>query len=172
MKHSINGTWSRLTALLLCLVALLGLFPSRAIAQGEEEVPFTLVGPARKTDGQANLTDSDGSTRFTLRGGEQLSLSWEGEVQGVLLQWYDVYGQAVLRFVKDGAVIQTQEYGQLSYRMLVQVPAGADGLEIVCGKNSLISLCEVRLLASGQMPTCLTVPGTVDLMLLCGLFLK
>ena len=159
--------------LLLCLT-LIVIRSSVAETASSDEIRCMFTAPAGREAAAEHLCDNDYRTRLTLTPGQSLIVSWEGEAGGVLLQWfnerqwYSRECRAVVRlFTAEGEMLSETEHTRLSYRMFLPVES-ASRMEILCpqGSKSMISLCEVKVCASGYEPTNLPKTEPVDLMLI------
>ena len=163
------------TIIFILLLALtLGVAaPAAASAEHAGELEYTVTVPAGREAAEAYMRDNDYRTRFTLTPGQSLTIAWQGEAGGVLLQWFnekqwyskDCHARVQL-FDKDDRLLSDQFYAKLSYRMFLPAER-ASRMVIQCpGGYPMISLCEAKVLAPGHEPTNLPKKEPVDLMLI------
>ncbi len=164
------------TIIFILLLALtLGIAaPAAASTAPAGELSYELTVPAGREAAADHLRDDDYRTRFTLTAGQRLSLSWKGEADGVLLQWFDEKqwysrdcGATIRFFSEDDRLLSENVYCPLSYRMYLPAE-GASRMEILAagGRATMISLCEAKVLAPGAAPVNLARREKVDLMLI------
>lgn len=164
------------TIIFILLLALtLGIAaPAAASTAPAGELSYELTVPAGREAAADHLRDDDYRTRFTLTAGQRLSLSWKGEADGVLLQWFDEKqwysrdcGATIRFFSEDDRLLSEKVYCPLSYRMYLPAE-GASRMEILAagGRATMISLCEAKVLAPGAAPVNLARREKVDLMLI------
>ena len=160
--------------MLLIVLTLSVALPATAASESAQELQYDVTVPAGREAAAAYLRDDDYRTRFTLMTGQSLSITWEGQASGVLLQWYDEKqwysddcGATIRLFNKEGKRLSENTYKQLSYRMFLPAE-GASRMDIRCagGTARMISLCEVKVCGPGYEPRNLAGKGPVDLMLI------
>ena len=161
--------------ILLFALTLSATLPAAADSEPARELEYTVSVPAGREAAADYLRDNDARTRFTLTPGQRMSVRWEGEAGGVLLQWFDekqVYSKdcsATIRLLDaKGKQLSEKVYEKLSYRMFLPAE-GASAIEIRCasgGRAPMISLCEIKVLAPGFEPANLSKQEPVDLMLI------
>lgn len=130
-------------------------------------LPCEITVPEGRENAAGNLLDDNDATRFTLKNGQSLTVTWTGEASGVLLRWYDTNYRATINFyAPTGEQISSTVYPSMEYRMFLPAE-GANRMEIVCARGEvyLASLCELRVCAAGYTPPLLTKTEPVDLML-------
>ena len=127
------------TIIFILLLALtLGIAaPAAASTAPAGELSYELTVPAGREAAADHLRDDDYRTRFTLTAGQRLSLSWKGEADGVLLQWFDEKqwysrdcGATIRFFSEDDRLLSENVYCPLSYRMYLPAE-GASRMEIL-----------------------------------------
>lgn len=152
--------------LLLLSLATVASVPAED-ADASPYLPIRITAPKGREDAVGNLTDDNDATRLTLVDGQSLTVTWEGEASGVLLQWYETNYRATVNFyAPDGELISSTLYPTVEFRMFLPAE-GANRMEIVCasGKVYMASLCELRVCAKEYVPPYLTKTEPVDLML-------
>ena len=164
------------TIIFILLLALtLGVAaPAAASAEHAGELEYTVTVPAGREASADHLRDDDYRTRLTLTSGQSLTIAWQGEADGVLLQWFDEKqwysrdcGTTIRFYSEDNRLLSETVYSPLSYRMYLPAE-GASRMEILAvgGRAPMISLCEAKVLAPGAAPANLTRREKVDLMLI------
>ena len=164
------------TIIFILLLALtLGVAaPAAASAEHAGELEYTVTVPAGREASADHLRDDDYRTRLTLTSGQSLTIAWQGEADGVLLQWFDEKqwysrdcGTTIRFYSEDNRLLSETVYSPLSYRMYLPAE-GASRMEILAagGRATMISLCEAKVLAPGAAPVNLARREQVDLMLI------
>lgn len=152
--------------LIILTIATLASVPAED-ADASPYLPCGIVVPEGRENAVGNLTDDNDATRFTLKDGQTMTVTWTGEASGVLLRWYDTYYRVTINlYASTGEQISSTFYPTVDYRMFLPAE-GANRMEIVCARGAvyLASLCEMRVCAAGYVPPLLTETKPVDLML-------
>ena len=158
--------------LLLALMLTVAL-PAAVAADGTEELHYEVTVPAGRETSIPYLHDGDYHTRFTLLPNQSMTIDWEGEAEGVMLQWFNEkqwYSSPCYAHIRlydgSGKLLSEQTNSKLSYRMFLSVK-GASRMQIQCpAGRPMISLCEMKVFAPGHEPANQPKKEPVDLMLI------
>lgn len=157
----------RTVIFILLIILTIATLASVPAEEASPYLPCEIIAPEGREDAVGNLTDDNDATRFTLKDGQTLTVTWTGKASGVLLRWYDTNFRATVNFyAPTGEQISSTLFPTVDYRMFLPAE-GANRMEIACARGAvyLASLCELRVCAAGYEPPLLTRREPVDLML-------
>ena len=159
--------------ILLLALMLTAALPATSVAEGTGELTYLATVPPGRETSIPYLTDNDYHTRFTLLPGQSMTIDWEGEADGVLLQWFNEkqwYSRDCVAHIRlfdsKGKLLLEKNNTKLAYRMFLPVK-GANRIQIQCPAGyPMISLTEAKVFAPGFEPTNQPKTEPVDLMLI------